>query len=74
MSPGSLAIDYEVSLTELTLTQDLRRLIGSLPGADRQEWLDRYGQVTGPLNAKGLLVDAEGEPVPLAMRSVRPGR
>ena len=40
LSPGSIAIDYEVSLTELTLTQDLRRLIGSLPGADRQEWLD----------------------------------
>ncbi len=69
LSPRSIAIDYEVSLTELTLTQDLRRLIGSLPGADRQQWLDRYGQVTGPLNAKGLLVDAQGEPVTMAMRS-----
>ena len=68
LSPGTLQIDYEVSLTELTLTQDLRRLIGSLGGADRQQWLDRYGQVTGPLNAKGLLVDAQGEPVTLAMR------
>jgi nickel/cobalt transporter (NicO) family protein len=69
LSPGSIAIDYEVSLSELTLTQDLRKLIGSLPGADRQQWLDRYGQVTGPLNAKGLLVAAAGEPVTLLMRS-----
>ena len=69
LSPGSIAIDYEVSLSELTLTQDLRRLIGSLPGADRKEWLDRYGQVTGPLNAKGFLVSALGEPIQLSMRS-----
>ena len=48
LSPGLIAVDYEVSLSELTLTQDLRRLIGSLPGADRQEWLARYGQVTVP--------------------------
>ena len=44
-------------------------MIGSLPGADRQEWLARYGQVTGPLNAKGVLVTVDGEPVPLSMRS-----
>jgi nickel/cobalt transporter (NicO) family protein len=67
LSPGRIAIDYEVSLTELTLTQDLRRLIGSLPGADRQEWLARYGQETGPLNAKGILVTIGGEPVLLSM-------
>ena len=68
LSPGSITIDYEVSLSELTLTQDLRRLIGSLPGADRKEWLDKYGQVTGPLNAKGLLVSADGQPIELSMR------
>ncbi len=51
----------------MTLTQDLRRLIGSLPGADRQEWLARYGQVTGPLNAKGILVLVDGEAVTLTM-------
>jgi ABC-type nickel/cobalt efflux system permease component RcnA len=67
LSPGLIAIDYEVSLTELTLTQDLRRLIGSLPGADRQEWLARYGQETGPLNAKGVLVTVDGQPVTLSM-------
>jgi ABC-type nickel/cobalt efflux system permease component RcnA len=63
--PGKLRIDYEVSLTELTLTQDLRSLISSLPGADRSEWLNRYGQVTGPLNAKGFLIHCDGLPVEL---------
>ena len=67
LSPGTMAVDYEVSLSELTLTQDLRRLIGTLPGADRAKWLDQYGHVTGPLNAKGLLVTADGEPVQLVM-------
>ncbi len=65
LGPGKLAIDYEVSLTELTLTQDLRRLMGSLPGADRSEWFERYGQVTGPLNAKGFLIHRDGLPVTL---------
>ena len=69
LSPGLIAIDYEVSLTELTLTQDLRRLIGSLPGAERQEWLARYGQETGPLNAKGLLVTVQGAPIPVSMKN-----
>jgi nickel/cobalt transporter (NicO) family protein len=69
LSPGQISVDYEVSLSELTLTQDLRRLIGTLPGAERQEWLARYGQETGPLNAKGMLVTIEGEPVLLSMRS-----
>ena len=66
--PGLLQVDYEVSLTELTLTQDLRALIGGLPGADRAEWLARYGQVTGPLNRKGILVSIDGQPVELALR------
>jgi len=66
--PGKIEIDYEVSLTELTLTQDLRALIGSLPGGERSEWLARYGQVTGPLNAKGFLVSCDGQPVALSVR------
>jgi nickel/cobalt transporter (NicO) family protein len=61
--PGHLRIDYEVSLTELTLTQDLRALTGTLSGGDRSSWLARYAQVTGPLNAKGLLVAIDGEPI-----------
>jgi ABC-type nickel/cobalt efflux system permease component RcnA len=66
LRPGRLEVDYEVSLSELTLTQDLRALIGSLPGADRQEWFDRYGRETGPLNAKGMLVTVDGRPVVLS--------
>jgi nickel/cobalt transporter (NicO) family protein len=71
VSPGRLAIDYEVSLTELTLTQDLRSLIGPRPGAERSEWLALYGEVTGPLNAKGFLVSVNGRPVVLASAGYR---
>jgi ABC-type nickel/cobalt efflux system permease component RcnA len=66
--PGRLEIDYEVSLSELTLTQDLRALIGTLPGADRTLWLARYAEVTGPLNAKGFLIAYDGRPVPLSLQ------
>jgi ABC-type nickel/cobalt efflux system permease component RcnA len=66
--PGRLQVDYEVSLTELTLTQDLRALIGGLPGAGRAEWLARYGQVVGPLNAKGILAAVDGRPLALAVK------
>lgn len=66
--PGRLEVDYEVSLSELTLTQDLRNLIGALPGADRQTWYDRYGRETAPLNAKGFLVTVDGNPVDLRTR------
>jgi ABC-type nickel/cobalt efflux system permease component RcnA len=65
LSPGRLEIDYEVSLTELTLTQDLRSLVGPKPGAERSEWLALYGEVTGPLNAKGFLVSVDGTPIVL---------
>lgn len=69
--PGRLDIAYEVSLSELTLTQDLRALTGSLPGGDRPAWLALYGEVTGPLNAKGLAVAVDGRPVSLSGRGYR---
>src|SRR4051794_24258257 len=65
LRPGRLRIDYEVGLSELTLTQDLRALVGTLPGADRREWFEQYGRVTGPLNGKGLLVSVDGRPLDL---------
>jgi ABC-type nickel/cobalt efflux system permease component RcnA len=71
VSPGRLEIDYEVSLTELTLTQDLRSLVGPRPGAERSEWLALYGGVTGPLNAKGFLVSVDGLPVTLSSAGYR---
>ncbi len=69
LRPGGLLIAYEITLSELTLTQDLRALIGTLPGADRREWFDQYGRIGGPLNAKGLLVTVDGRP--LLLRSGR---
>ncbi len=60
--PGRLTIDYEVSLSELTLLQDLRALGEASTNADSRALFDQYGKLTGPLNAKGLLVVVEGEP------------
>jgi nickel/cobalt exporter len=71
LSPGRLEIDYEVSLTELTLTQDLRSLIGPRPGAERAEWLALYGETTGPMNARGFLVSVDGAPVELSSSGYR---
>jgi ABC-type nickel/cobalt efflux system permease component RcnA len=68
LDPGRLAIDYEVSLSELTLTRDLRMLIGVLPGVERRDWFERYGQETGPLNGKGLLVTIDQRPLDIALR------
>jgi nickel/cobalt transporter (NicO) family protein len=65
LTPGRIRVDYGVSLTELTLTQELRSLIGHLPGGDRSDWFAAYGHETGPLNAKGFLVTVSGEEVPL---------
>ncbi|HWE40024.1 MAG TPA: ABC transporter permease [Isosphaeraceae bacterium] len=63
--PGRLEVEYEVSLAELTLARDLRSLNGALPEGDRRALFERYGEVTGPLNAKGLLVAADGKEVAL---------
>ena len=65
LEAGHLRVRYEVSLAELTLTQDLRQLIGELPGVDRRGWFEEYGRVTGPLNARGLLVEVDGREVEL---------
>ena len=66
--PGWLRVDYEVSLSELTLTQDLRGLGEELPQGDRQGWLELYARILGPLNAKGLLAAVDDRP--LALESV----
>ena len=65
LGPGRLRVDYEVSLAELTLAQDLRQLVGDLPGTDRRGWFEAYGREVGPLNAKGLLVLVDGTEVDL---------
>ncbi len=71
IAPHQLRIDYEVSLTELTLIQDLRSLMGSLPTEENGGWLERYAKVTGPLNAKGVLVSLDGRPATLAFRGYK---
>lgn len=71
VEPGRLEIDYEVSLSELTLTQDLRSLVGPRPGAERAEWFALYGETTGPLNAKGFLIAVDGSPIDLASSGYR---
>src|SRR5262245_34385660 len=63
LSAGELAVDYEVSLAELTLAQDLRRLVGRVQGADREQLFHHYGEVAGPLNAKGFLITLDGREV-----------
>jgi nickel/cobalt transporter (NicO) family protein len=62
---GRILVDYEVSLSELTLVQDLRRLVGPVEASDRHALFDRYGKETGPLNAKGLLVWVDGREIAL---------
>src|SRR6478736_9249790 len=63
--PGRLDIDYEVSLAELTLVQDLRRLVGPIVADDRRALFDRYGRETAPLNAKGFIISLDGREVSL---------
>src|SRR4051794_4693097 len=65
VAPGRVRVDYEVGLAELTLVRDLRALAGALPGGDRLAWFAEYGRITAPLNRKGLIVAADGEPVGL---------
>lgn len=67
LRPGRLEIDYEVSLAELTLAQDLRSLIGAIPAgiATRQDLYHRYAAETGALNARGFLASVDGRPLEL---------
>ncbi len=66
VEPGRLRIEYEVSLGELTLFQDLRALLGERPSGERAALLDRYGRVTGPLDAKGVLTRVDDRELELA--------
>lgn len=63
LRPQRLLIDYEVSLSELTLIRDLRNLVGTIPDADRRALFYRYGQETAILNARGFLIEVNGQEV-----------
>ena len=68
MRPGRIEVDYEVSLAELTLTQELRELVGPRDDGDRDAWLALYGSETGPLNAKGFFLAVDGREIDLTFR------
>ncbi len=61
-----LKIDYEVSLADLTLVQDLKRLAGHVADTEREALYRTYAQVVGPLNAKGFLASVDGRELMLA--------
>ena len=65
LGPGKLRVDYEVSLAELTLVQDIRRLVEDPSAQDRRGWFELYGREVGPLDAKGLLVRVDEAEVDL---------
>ena len=65
LAPGRLRVDYEVSLAELTLAQDLRQLDDAPFVGDRADLWRRYAQVVGPLNARGWLVAVDSQEVQL---------
>jgi ABC-type nickel/cobalt efflux system permease component RcnA len=65
LEASSVRIDYEVSLAELTLFEELRSLVGPPSAVDRAALFDLYGRTTAPMNAKGLFVWLDGVPVEL---------
>ena len=65
LGPGRLQVEYEVSLAELTLAQDLRQLDDEPFQGDRLALFERYAKVVGPLNARGFLVAVDGVEVEL---------
>lgn len=65
LAPGEVRVDYEVTLAELTLAQDLRHLDGEAIVGDRAALFERYARVVGPLNARGFLVQVDGQDVDL---------
>ncbi|MHC5541022.1 nickel/cobalt transporter, partial [Singulisphaera rosea] len=68
--PERLEVDYEVSLSELTVARDLRDLVGTLVETEPKALYERYGQETGPLNAKGILASVDGRPLDLLFQGL----
>ena len=73
LEPQRLRVDYEVSLAELTLVQDLKRLVGHIDETDRTRLCQHYCDVVGPLNAKGFLASLDGTALELAYTSATIG-
>lgn len=60
IEPRQIWVHYEISLTEWTLYQDLKRLSPELDAAPGTDWIGRYAKLIGPLNAKGLIGTVDG--------------
>jgi ABC-type nickel/cobalt efflux system permease component RcnA len=63
IDPERIHVTFHLSLTQLTLAEELLSLVGpgGLSGAGPAERLDRYATEMGPLLARGLLVNVNGE-------------
>ncbi|WP_169976587.1 HoxN/HupN/NixA family nickel/cobalt transporter [Tautonia rosea] len=59
LDPPSLQVVYEVSQTEWTLYQDLKRLAPERAGDDRIDRIEGYARMIAPLNARGLLATVD---------------
>ncbi len=66
LGPGRLLVDYEVSLAELTLLRDLKRLDVHATSAERDAIFRQYGNLVAPLNARGFLASIDGLELKLA--------
>ena len=68
----SLSISYHLSVTQLTLAEELLSLVGAggLSGTGPAERLTRYGEEMGPLLARGVIVKLSGVDVPVQFISV----
>lgn len=63
LSPGIVDIRYEVSLDELTLIQDFRRLSETEIPSDRSTLVLAYARSVGPLDALGILGTIDSSPI-----------
>ena len=63
LDPPNLRVVYEVSLTEWTLYQDLKRLAPELAPGERFDRIERYARYVAPLNARGLLASVDGNEI-----------
>ena len=63
IGPDQIQVTYHLSLTQLTLAEELLALVGpgGLSGAGPNERMDKYATEMGPLLARGLVVKVDDE-------------
>ncbi|MEW4567944.1 hypothetical protein AB1L88_08765 [Tautonia sp. JC769] len=70
LEPPVLRVVYEVSQTEWTLYQDLKRLAPEQVGNAPIDRVEGYARIIAPLNARGLLARVDGSELPWAVDDV----